>query len=72
MEPNLKTALYVVPAQQISYIAEQTVTPNPDLSSSGNLETDMLIAGIRSGRRVQAMTTLSNGTVVIALNVGVE
>jgi len=68
MEPKLKTVLYLVQASQIPYIVDQAVTHAPDLASSGDLQTDALIAGIRVGRRVQAVTALHNGTVLFALN----
>ena len=71
-KPNLKTVLYTVKAESIPIVMEQSLTSEPD--SQADLYTDrdveLLVAALRMGRRVQAMTALPDGTVLFALDIG--
>jgi hypothetical protein len=71
-DPNLSSVLYIVPGDLMHEIVEASVTPNPGAPIK-NMQAEMLVAALRLGRRVEAMTTLNTGEVVVSLsaNVGV-
>jgi hypothetical protein len=68
-EPNLKSVLYIVPAEHVQAVIEQSITPNPT-ASAGNFAVDTIVAALRTGRPIQAMTTLQDGSVLFALGTG--
>jgi hypothetical protein len=59
------TELYVIPGDQVPSIATATYS-NATRPTVGD-DAEAVIAAIRQGRRVEAMTTLNNGNVVFAM-----
>lgn len=70
-EPNLATVLYVIPSEHLQVVLEDAVTPRLG-QTTGDNRVDALIAALRIGRPVQAMTTLQNGDVLFALGIFVK
>ena len=66
--PNLedlkKTILYVVPPEFIEKLATATKS---DTGTIDNQQAQNLLDGLRMGYRVQAMTTLPDGDVLVAV-----
>jgi hypothetical protein len=67
-DPNVSSVLYVVPGDLMHEIAHEAVTTNPGAPIK-NMDAEALVAALRMGRRVEAMTTLNTGEVVISLGV---
>jgi len=64
-EPKLKTLLYVVEAKFIGVVVHDSATNHPE--GKMDMEAQTLVAALRMGRRVQAMTTLADGAVLFAV-----
>jgi hypothetical protein len=64
-EPKLKTLLYVVEAKFIGGVVHDSGANRPE--GNMDMEAQTLVAALRIGRRVQAMTTLADGAVLFAV-----
>ena len=70
-EPTLATILYLISTEYLQAVLDESVTSRPG-QTTGDKRADELIAALRIGRSVQAMTTLKSGDVLFALGTSVR
>jgi hypothetical protein len=64
-QPNNRTVLYVVPSEYVPLVAHEAVTTRP--GAIAHADAEALVAALRQGKRVQALTTLPQGIVLFAV-----
>ena len=70
-EPNLATVLYTIPLGFLQVEMDESVTSRLG-PPSGDNRADELIAALRIGRPVQAITSLSDGRILFALGISTK